>query len=110
MSAAAAPAERDVCVGGAGQGGHFVMTGSVKSHLHNLARAALIGRYPILLQVTPCSPILGTQSYVCSCTQDKSIVDCVQMTCFVAFQALFESRVKLCEYKKQCVMHKTKQL
>ena len=37
---------------GAGQGGHFVMTGSVKGHLHNLARAALIGRYPILLQAS----------------------------------------------------------
>ncbi len=53
---------RDVCVGGAGQGGHFVMTGSVKSHLHNLARAALIGRYPILLQVTNCSTIVGPVS------------------------------------------------
>ena len=28
------------------------MTGSVKGHLHNLARAALLGRYPILLQAS----------------------------------------------------------
>ncbi|KAL3144109.1 hypothetical protein ABBQ32_003899 [Trebouxia sp. C0010 RCD-2024] len=33
-----------------GQGGQFVMTASMKAHLHNLARAALLGRYPILLQ------------------------------------------------------------
>lgn len=46
---------RVVWLGAAGQGGHFVMTGSVKSHLHNLARAALIGRFPILLQVIICS-------------------------------------------------------
>ena len=63
------------------------MTGSVKSHLHNLARAALIGRYPILLQVPllsshpqpscartatePCSLILsflvlGLQQHLCA--------------------------------------------
>ena len=53
---------RVVYVGGAGQGGRFVMTGSVKSHLHNLARAALIGRYPILLQVAYCPTILGILS------------------------------------------------
>ena len=33
-------------------GGQFVMTASVKGHLHNLARAALLGRYPILLQAS----------------------------------------------------------
>lgn len=43
----------DVTVGLAGQGRQFVMTGSVKGHLHNLARAALMRRYPILLQVGP---------------------------------------------------------
>ena len=64
---------RVVGLGAAGQGGHFVMTGSVKSHLHNLARAALIGRYPILLQVTSFSTIVGTLSLlyaVCSCAQE----------------------------------------
>lgn len=38
---------------------HFVMTPSVRGHLRNLARAALVRRFPILLQVRgacwPCS-------------------------------------------------------
>ncbi len=61
-AAAAAAAAECVCGYAAGLGGHFVMTGSVKSHLHNLARAALIGRYPILLQVTDYSTIVGILS------------------------------------------------
>ena len=44
----------------AGQGGQFVMTASVKGHLHNLARAALLGRYPILLQASGHTFPLGT--------------------------------------------------
>ncbi len=38
---------------GQGSGPGFVMTPSVGAHLRNLARAALIRRYPILLQARP---------------------------------------------------------
>ena len=47
------------------------MTGSVKGHLHNLARAALLGRYPILLQarVQPVSGDWATLQALLSCPQ-----------------------------------------
>jgi len=36
---------------------NFVMTTSVKGHLRNLARAALVRRFPVLLQASTCSPV-----------------------------------------------------
>ncbi|KAL0049173.1 hypothetical protein WJX82_008148 [Trebouxia sp. C0006] len=56
-----------------GQGGHFVMTGSVKSHLHNLARAALIGRYPILLQGPTSSGKTSLVAYLAAQTGHKLV-------------------------------------
>lgn len=45
---------------GEGSGRGFVMTPSVEAHLRNLARAALIRRYPVLLQARRLTQRLGS--------------------------------------------------
>lgn len=45
-----------------GGGGSFVLTPAVQGHLRNLARAVLLRRYPILLQVPPEPPSPRCQS------------------------------------------------
>lgn len=42
----------------------FVMTPSVQAHLRNLARAALVRRFPILLQASTCSQMLSMLIYI----------------------------------------------